>query len=70
VPPFYDSLIAKLICSGDTREEALKRMEIALDEMLIDGISSNIALHKDLARDSEFRKGGVNIHYLEKKLKL
>ena len=70
VPPFYDSLIAKLICSGDTREEALKRMEIALDEMLLDGISSNIALHKDLARDSEFRKGGVNIHYLEKKLKL
>ena len=70
VPPFYDSLIAKLICSGDTREEALKRMEIALDEMLIDGISSNIALHKDLARDAAFKRGGVNIHYLEKKLKL
>jgi acetyl-CoA carboxylase biotin carboxylase subunit len=70
VPPFYDSLIAKLICSADTREEALKRMEIALEEMLIDGISSNIALHKDLARDNEFKKGGVNIHYLEKKLKL
>ena len=70
VPPFYDSLIAKLICSGDTREEALKRMEIALDEMLIDGISSNIALHKDLVRDAAFKRGGVNIHYLEKKLKL
>ncbi len=70
VPPHYDSLIAKLICTGDTREQALKRMEIALDEMLISGIKSNINLHKDLIRDPGFQKGGVNIHYLENKLKL
>lgn len=70
VPPFYDSLIAKLICTGDTREEALRRTEIALDEMLIDGISSNIGLHQALVTDEAFQKGGVNIHYLEKKLGL
>jgi acetyl-CoA carboxylase biotin carboxylase subunit len=70
VPSFYDSLIAKLICTGDTREEALRRTEIALDEMLIDGISSNIGLHQDLVTDEAFQKGGVNIHYLEKKLGL
>ncbi len=70
VPPHYDSLIAKLICSGDTREEALRRTEIALDEMLIAGINSNIGLHKELVTDAGFMKGGVNIHYLEKKLGL
>lgn len=70
VPPYYDSLIAKLISYGMDREQALMRMQIALDEMLIDGIRSNIALHKDLVRDTEFQKGGVNIHYLEQKLKL
>lgn len=68
VPPYYDSLIAKLISHGNSREQALTRMQIALDEMLIDGIKSNIPLHKDLVRDSEFQKGGINIHYLEQKL--
>ena len=68
VPPFYDSLIAKLICHGDTRNQALVRMQIALDEMLIEGIRSNIPLQRDLVRDAEFQKGGINIHYLEKKL--
>lgn len=68
VPPFYDSLIAKLICHGDTRNQALIRTQIALDEMLIEGIRSNIPLQRDLVRDAEFQKGGVNIHYLEKKL--
>ncbi len=68
VPPYYDSLIAKLICHGDTREQALMRMQIALDEMLIDGIRSNIPLQRDLVRDAEFQQGCVNIHYLEKKL--
>jgi len=68
VPPYYDSLIAKLICHANTREAALKRTQIALDEMLIDGIRSNIPLHQDLVRDTEFQKGCVNIHYLEKKL--
>lgn len=70
IPPFYDSLIAKLISYGSTREQALLRMQIALDELLIDGIKSNIPLHRDLVRDPEFKKGGVNIHYLEKKLGL
>ncbi len=68
VPPYYDSLVAKLISHGDNREQALARMQIALDELLIDGIRSNIPLHRDLVRDTEFQKGGVNIHYLEKKL--
>ena len=68
VPPFYDSLIAKLISYADSREQALVRMQIALDELLIDGIRSNTPLHRDLVRDSEFQKGGVNIHYLERKL--
>ena len=70
VPPFYDSLIAKLITYGDSREQALMRMQIALDEILIDGIKSNIPLHRNLVRDSGFKEGGVNIHYLEKKLKI
>ncbi len=69
VPPYYDSLIAKLISYGSSREQALTRMQIALDEMLIDGIKSNIPLHADLVRDSEFQKGGINIHYLEQKLR-
>jgi acetyl-CoA carboxylase biotin carboxylase subunit len=68
VPPHYDSLIAKLICHANTREAALKRTQIALDEMLIDGIRCNIPLHQDLVRDTKFQKGCVNIHYLEKKL--
>ena len=68
IPPFYDSLIAKLISFGDNREHALIRMQNALDEILIDGIRSNIPLHRDLVRDAEFQKGGVNIHYLEQKL--
>ena len=68
VPPFYDSLVAKLISYADSREQALVRMQIALDELLIDGIRSNTPLHRDLVRDSEFQKGGVNIHYLERKL--
>lgn len=68
VPPFYDSLIGKLISYGQDREEALVRMLNALDETLIDGIKTNIPLHKDILRDANFRKGGVNIHYLEKML--
>ena len=68
VPPYYDSLIAKLISHGANRDQALTRMQIALDELLIDGIKSNIPLQRDLVRDSEFQKGGINIHYLEEKL--
>ena len=68
VPPYYDSLVAKLISYGASRDQALTRMQIALDELLIDGIKSNIPLQRDIVRDSEFQKGGINIHYLEKKL--
>ncbi len=68
VPPTYDSMIGKLIVHGDTRESALARMENALSEMVIEGIKTNIGLQKDIISDDGFRKGGVNIHYLEKKL--
>lgn len=68
VPPYYDSLIGKLIVSGETRELALTKMRIALDEILIDGIKTNIPLHQEMARDTNFQAGGINIHYLEKKL--
>ncbi len=68
VPPHYDSLIAKVISYGDTREQALARMRVALSEMVVEGIQTNIALHQDLMVDSEFAKGGISIHYLEKKL--
>jgi len=68
VPPNYDSLIGKLITWGASRDEALVRMRGALDEIVIDGIKSNVPLHRDLVRDKGFAKGAVNIHYLEKKL--
>jgi acetyl-CoA carboxylase biotin carboxylase subunit len=70
VPPNYDSLIGKVITYGRDRHSALSRMRNALDEMVIDGIKTNIELHEKLVRDTEFQKGGVNIHYLEKKLGL
>jgi acetyl-CoA carboxylase biotin carboxylase subunit len=70
VPPYYDSMIAKVIVHADDRRLALKRMERALDELVINGIKTNIDLHKDLVRDEAFIEGGVNIHYLEKKLGL
>jgi len=68
VPPYYDSLIAKLITFGGSRDEAMGRMRNALDELIVDGIKTNAPLHRDLVRDESFCKGGVNIHYLEKKL--
>lgn len=68
VPPYYDSLIAKLITVGDDRKGALTRMRVALDELLIGGIKTNIPLQQDLVRDTNFIEGGLNIHYLEKKL--
>ncbi len=69
VPPNYDSMIAKIITHGDTREEALNRMRQALDELVVEGIRTNQEMQRDLVRDAGFRKGCVNIHYLEKKLK-
>jgi acetyl-CoA carboxylase biotin carboxylase subunit len=68
VPPHYDSLVAKLITYGEDRATALRRMQIALDEMVVDGIKTNIALHQEIMADGNFQQGGVNIHYLEKKL--
>src|SRR5690606_39197127 len=68
VPPNYDSMIAKIITYGETREIALNRMRNALDETIVDGIRTNIPLQQMLVRDTEFAKDGVNINYLEKKL--
>ena len=68
VSPHYDSLIGKLIAHGATREEALARMRKALDSMLVGGIRSNIALHRDLLLDPGFIAGGVDNHYLERLL--
>ena len=68
VPPHYDSMIAKLITYGDTREVAIRRMQNALSETIIDGIKTNIPLHELILEDENFQKGGANIHYLEKKL--
>ena len=71
VPPNYDSLIGKLITWGENRDIALQRMRNALDEILVEGIETNIALHRDvIMEDSGFNKGGVDIHYLEKILGL
>jgi acetyl-CoA carboxylase biotin carboxylase subunit len=70
VPPHYDSMIGKLIAHGASREQALARMHVALSEMVIDGIKTNIPLQQDIMKDANFAAGGVNIHYLEKKLGL
>ncbi|CAB3673294.1 acetyl-CoA carboxylase biotin carboxylase subunit [Achromobacter marplatensis] len=68
VPPNYDSMIAKVITYGDTRDQALARMRIALSEMVVEGISTNIPLHRELLQDARFIEGGTSIHYLENKL--
>ncbi|MGR9089358.1 MAG: ATP-binding protein, partial [Gammaproteobacteria bacterium] len=68
VPPYYDSLIAKLIAHGSTREAAFARMSTALTEIVIDGIDTNLPLHRDLIHDAAFATGGTDIHYLEHKL--
>ena len=68
VPPYYDSLIGKLIAHGEDRETAIARMRTALSEIIIDGIKTNIELHEGLCRDSAFLAGGTSIHYLEKKI--
>ncbi|MCA1852819.1 MAG: acetyl-CoA carboxylase biotin carboxylase subunit [Beggiatoa sp.] len=70
VPPYYDSLIGKLIAHGEDRQAALMRMLNALTEVVIDGIRTNLPLHRDLMHDAGFRAGGMDIHYLEKKLDL
>ncbi|GIX21934.1 MAG: acetyl-CoA carboxylase biotin carboxylase subunit [Gammaproteobacteria bacterium] len=68
VPPYYDSMIGKLIVHAEDRDTAIARMQGALSELVIDGIKTNIALHQRILDDAGFRRGGVNIHYLEKTL--
>ena len=68
VPPYYDSLIGKVIAYGDTREQAIARMRIALSEMIVEGIQTNLPLHQELMLDTAFMRGGTSIHYLEEKL--
>ncbi|SMY37786.1 Biotin carboxylase [Photobacterium malacitanum] len=70
VPPYYDSMIGKLIAYGENRDVAISRMRNALSEMIIDGIKTNIPLQQQIMADENFQKGGANIHYLEKKLGL
>ena len=68
VPPHYDSMIAKLIVYGDTRAQAIARMKIALSETIVEGIQTNVPLHRELMRDTHFIDGGTSIHYLEQML--
>jgi acetyl-CoA carboxylase, biotin carboxylase subunit len=68
VPPHYDSLIAKVIAHGDTREQAFARMRTALSEMVVEGIQTNLALHQELMNDSAFIRGGTSIHFLEERM--
>ena len=68
VPPHYDSMVGKVISYGATREQAISRMQIALSEMVVEGILTNIPLHRELMTDGRFAEGGTNIHYLEHKL--
>ena len=68
VPSHYDSMVGKVIAYGDTRDQAIRRMRIALSEMVIEGIKTNVPLHQELMMDANFSKGGTSIHYLEHKL--
>ncbi len=70
VPPYYDSMVAKIIAHGDTRASAIARMHVALTEMVVDGIKTNIPLHLEIVQHSAFKNGGTDIHYLEKRLGL
>jgi len=68
MPPHYDSLLGKIIAYGDTREQAIARLSIALSETVIEGIKTNIPLHQELLQDAAFLRGGTSIHYLEQKI--
>jgi acetyl-CoA carboxylase biotin carboxylase subunit len=70
VPPYYDSMIGKLIAHGRTRESAIARMQCALSEMVVEGIRTNIPLHQEIFSHGAFKAGGTDIHYLEKRLGL
>jgi len=68
VPPHYDSLIGKVIAHGDTREQAFARMRVALSEMVVEGIQTNLSLHQELLNDAAFIRGGTSIHFLEERM--
>jgi acetyl-CoA carboxylase biotin carboxylase subunit len=68
VPPDYDSMIGKVIAFGDSREQAIARMRVALSEMIVEGIKTNIPLHQELLLDESFLRGGASIHYLEDRM--
>ena len=68
VPPNYDSMVGKVIAYGATRDQAISRMRVALSEMVVEGILTNIPLHRELLNDTRYMRGGVSIHYLEQKL--
>ena len=68
VPPYYDSMVGKVIAYGATRDQAIRRMRVALSEMVVEGIRTNLPLHQELLNDARFVRGGVSIHYLENKL--
>ena len=70
VPPFYDSMIGKVIAHGSNRDAAVARMKIALSEIVIEGINTNVPLHQEIFQHAAFQKGGTDIHYLEKRLGL
>jgi len=70
VPPYYDSMIGKLIAHGHNREAAFARMRNALSEIVVEGIQTNVALHQEIFQHSAFQQGGTDIHYLEKRLGL
>ena len=70
VPPYYDSMIGKLICYGENRDVAIARMRHSLDELVVEGIKTNVPLQKEIMKDENFQHGGTNIHYLHKKLGL
>jgi acetyl-CoA carboxylase biotin carboxylase subunit len=70
VPPHYDSLIAKVIAHGDTRQSAIARMTMALQEIVVEGINTNVPLHQEIFQHSAFKAGGTDIHYLQKRLGL
>ena len=70
VPPYYDSLIAKIITHAETREMALARMRNSLGEVVVEGIRTNVPLLQDLCADKRFMEGAVEIHYLERRLGL
>jgi acetyl-CoA carboxylase biotin carboxylase subunit len=70
VPPFYDSMIGKVIAHGENRDAAIARMKNALAEMVVEGIKTTIPLHQEIFNHSAFRQGGLDIHYLERRLGL